>query len=546
MLQLAKPQILRVFIDQATGGGNPSVLLQLAALFLLVAVLRQVVTVAETAFAENVGLTATNELRSDLTQHCLGLDLAFHRARTAGELIERVDGDVANLSNFFARFVVQIVGNAVLLVATLALLFVVHVWIGAAITAFSILALIALYRIRNVGATRWKLARGASADLFGFLEERLAGTEDIRSCGAIDYVLRRLAERHVALLQAERLAVVVAVTSGNFGNLLLSVTTAIGLGLGAVLFQKGALTVGAVYLVFSYTQMLNRPIEELARQLQDLQMATASLARIRDLLAIRPSLVSGMRHLPDGALSVELDRVTFAYDDEGPVLRGISLEIPAGQVVGLLGRTGSGKTSLTRLIARFYDPDEGTIRLAGTGLAEVATPELRRAVGLVTQDVRVFHASLRDNLTLFNPAIADEAILATLRNVGLSEWVATLPAGLETELGSAGVGLSAGEAQLLAFARVFLRDPGVVILDEASSRVDPATERRVEAALDRLLVGRTAIIIAHRLSTVQRADRIVILEDGVIVEDGRRSELAGDPGSRFAGLQRFGLQEALA
>lgn len=545
-LQLAKPRILGSFIDQATGGGNSSVLLQLAAVFFLVAVLRQVVAIAETAVAENVGLTATNELRSDLTRHCLDLDLSFHRGRTAGELIERVDGDIANLSNFFARFVVQLAGNAILLVATLVLLFVVQFWIGTAITAFSLVALVALYRIRNLGAMRWDSARSASAELFGFLEERIAGIEDIRSSAAVDYVLRRLADRSANLLWTQRLASVIGVTSGNVGNLLLTVMTAIGLALGAVFFRQGGLTIGAVYLVFSYTQLLNRPIEELARQLQDLQKAVASVARIRDLLSVRPSLPSGTRQLPTGALPLQLDRVTFAYGEAGPVLREVSLEVPSGQVVGLLGRTGSGKTSLARLIARFYDPKDGAIRLGGVDLPEIAPAELRRAIGLVSQDVRVFHATLRDNLTLFRRGVSDDELLAALQEVGLGEWFATLPRGLETELGSRGAGLSAGEAQLLAFARVFLRDPGVVILDEASSRIDPATERQIEAALDRLLFGRTAIIIAHRLSTVQRADRIVILDDGAIVEEGRRSELAAQPSTRFARLLRVGLQEALA
>lgn len=545
-LQLANPQILRTFIDEATRGGELNALLQLAAVFFLVAVLNQGVAVAEVAVAENVGLIATNEIRSDLTQHCLELDLAFHRARTAGALIERVDGDVANLSNFFARFVVQIMGNAVLVVAMLALLFAVHPLIGASTTLLSLLAMVVLFGIRNVGSARWQTAREASADLFGFLEERLAGTEDIRSSGAVDYVLRRLAERNLALLRTQLVAMVIGVTSGNLGNLLLTLTTVAGLAVGAVLFRQGILTIGSVYLVFSYTQLLSRPIEQLSRQLQDLQKATASLERIRNLFAFHPSLIGGDRHLPAGPLSVELERLSFAYDDGAPVLRDVNLDIAAGEVVGLLGRTGSGKTSLARLVARLYDPIEGNVRVDGIDLREVATADLRHAIAVVTQDVQIFRGTVRDNLTVFDSSVSDGMIDAVLRDLGLDEWVGRLPNGMATELGSGGVGISAGEAQLLAFARVFLRNPGLVILDEASSRVDPATERRIENALDRLLVGRTVIIIAHRLSTVERADRIVILEDGAIVELGRRSDLAADPASRFARLLRVGLSEALA
>ncbi|HEX5414961.1 MAG TPA: ABC transporter ATP-binding protein [Chloroflexota bacterium] len=545
-LQLANPQILRAFIDRTTSGGELSVLLQLAGLFVVVAVLNQGAAVAEVAVAENVGLTATNELRADLTQHCLELDLAFHRARTAGELIERVDGDVANLSNFFARFVVQIVGNGILVVAVLALLFAVHPWVGAATTLLAVIAMLVLYGVRNVGAGPWERARAASADLFGFLEERLAGTEDIRSSGAVDYVLRRLAERHRALLRTQLLAMVIGITAGNLGNLLLTLTTVVGLGIGAVLFRGGALTIGAVYLIYAYTRLLSRPIEQLSRQLQDLQKASASLERIRHLFALRPTLVGGRLRLPAGPLAVDLDRVSFAYDDGEPVLRQVEVLIEPGEVVGLLGRTGSGKTSLARLVARLYDPTDGAVRVGGINLRETSLADLRRAIGVVTQDVQIFRASVRDNLTLFDATISDDAIRTVLETLGLEEWARALPAGMASVLGTGAVGISAGEAQLLAFARVFLRNPGLVILDEASSRVDPATERRIESALDRLLVGRTAIIIAHRLATVERADRIVILDDGAVVEAGRRADLAADPTSRFARLLRVGLAEALA
>jgi ATP-binding cassette subfamily B protein len=217
-----------------------------------------------------------------------------------------------------------------------------------------------------------------------------------------------------------------------------------------------------------------------------------------------------------------------------------------GQVIGLLGRTGSGKTTLSRLIFRLYDPTAGAIRLAGVDLRDLALADLRARVGMVTQDVQLFAASVRENLTLFDTAISDERIEAALRELGLWDWVQALPNGLETQLGAGGQGLSAGEAQLLAFVRVLLRDPGLVILDEASSRLDPATGRLLEKAVTRLLAGRTGIIIAHRLATVQRADSILILEHGRTVEYGVRAELAADPNSRFAQLLVTGMEEVLA
>ena len=240
----------------------------------------------------------------------------------------------------------------------------------------------------------------------------------------------------------------------------------------------------------------------------------------------------------------------FAYrDDESngeTVLEGIDLALAPGRVLGVLGRTGSGKSTLARLLTRLYDPVEGEVLLGGTPLAAVS-PEARRArVAMVTQEVQLFRGSVRDNLTFFAPGIPDERLWEVLYSLGLGDWAAGLPSGLDTVLETGSAGLSAGQAQLLAFARVFLRDPGLVILDEASSRLDPATEALIERAVDRLLAGRTGVIIAHRLATVERADDILILEAGRVVEWGERAALAADPESRFSRLLRTGMEEVLA
>jgi ATP-binding cassette subfamily B protein len=228
------------------------------------------------------------------------------------------------------------------------------------------------------------------------------------------------------------------------------------------------------------------------------------------------------------------------------VLSDIHFELPSGIILGLLGRTGSGKTTLTRLLVRFYEPQEGMVYLGDIPLSEIPLTLLRQRIGLVTQDIQLFNASLRDNLTLFDPSIPNELILSAFAQLGLIDWYNTLPDGLGTKLESGGSRLSAGEAQLLAFVRVFLHNPGLIILDEASSRLDPATEARLDRAIEGLLRGRTAIIIAHRLGTVQRADRILILENGQQIEYGDRQQLVKDTASHFARLMRAGLQEALA
>ncbi|MBE0696419.1 MAG: ATP-binding cassette domain-containing protein, partial [Anaerolineaceae bacterium] len=231
--------------------------------------------------------------------------------------------------------------------------------------------------------------------------------------------------------------------------------------------------------------------------------------------------------------------------DPSNVLTGVSFEIQPGRVLGILGRTGSGKSTLTRLLFRLYDPDQGSVRLGGMDLREVRLDDLRQHVAMVTQDVQLFQATVRDNLTFFNRAIPEEHLERVLRQLRLWEWVQSLPDGLDTPL-AGGQSLSAGEAQLLAFARVFLKNPGLVILDEASSRLDPATETLMERAVDRLFAERTGVVIAHRLKTIQRADDILILEDGRVVEYGPRAGLANNPASRFYHLLQTGLEEALA
>ncbi len=247
--------------------------------------------------------------------------------------------------------------------------------------------------------------------------------------------------------------------------------------------------------------------------------------------------------LPTGALAVEFRHVDFGYTVETPVLQDISFCLQPGKVLGVLGRTGSGKTTLARLLLRLYDIQKGEIHVGDVPIHGPDIRLLRQRIGMVTQDVQLFHASVRDNLTFFNQDIPDTRIIEVLDDLGLTAWYRSLPNGLDIELGSDGEGLSAGEAQLLAFTRVFLANPGLVILDEASSRLDPATEHMIEQAVSKLLSGRTGIMIAHRLGTIQRADEVLILEHGRIIEHGSREKLAANAASRFYHLLQTGLEE---
>ncbi|HNS51982.1 MAG TPA: ABC transporter ATP-binding protein [Anaerolineae bacterium] len=558
-LQLAGPQILRLFLDSAQAGGAMHDLIRLALLFLGLALVQQISSVAGAYVGERVGWAATNALRADLAAHCLRLDLSFHNAHTPGEMIERIDGDVTALTNFFSQFVVQVVGNVLLLAGILVVLFLVDWRVGLALALFTLLALLVLARFRDVAVPHWKAERQVSADLFGFLEERLAGTEDIRANGAEGYVMRRFHLLMRDLLRRSLKASLMWNILFNVTLFLFALGTAAAFGVSTYLFDRELLSLGTVYAVFYYSNMLQHPIDAITVEMQSLQRAGAALVRVRELLQTQSRLIVGMQGslLPQGSLSVELRNVSFGYTDQASssdstgdlVLHDISFRLEPGSVLGLLGRTGSGKTTLTRLLLRLYDPDSGQVFLGDPSgpvdIRDLPLAHLRRRVGMVTQNTQLFHGTVRDNLTLFDPLVPDERVRAVIAGLGLEEWLRSLPLGLDTLLESGG-GLSAGEAQLLAFARIFLRDPGLVILDEASSRLDPATERLVERAVERLVRGRTAIIIAHRLQTVHRADHILILQSGRAMEWGERAALAADPLSCFHRLLEAGLEEVLA
>jgi ATP-binding cassette subfamily B protein len=552
-LQLVNPQLVRAFLDQAREGGALEDLTVTALLFLGVAVASQAVSLLTAYLGQSVAWTATNALRLDLVLHCLRLDMSFHKARTPGELIERVDGDVTDLRNFFSQMVIRLLGNGLLSLGILALLFKEDWRVGLLGTGYVVLAVALLRQMQKPATKAWEGSRQANAELFGFLGERLGGTEDIRANAGEPHVMRQLYGLMRALLHKGRRACLIGNLSFIVGYSVFMLALIAALGIGASLFLRGLVTIGTVYLMVQYVNKLYEPLQQIQRQIADLQRAAASVGRVNELLNTQPRLVEDARAvLPSGALSVAFHGVSFRYDDGAgeseadTVLDDISFDLEPGRVLGLLGRTGSGKTTLSRLLFRLYDPTAGAISLGGVDVRDVGLSDLRRRVGMVTQDVQLFGASVRDNLTFFNARFSDEQLLIVLKELGLWDWVQALPDGLETRLEPGGKGLSAGEAQMLAFARVFLKDPGLVILDEASSRIDPATERLLERAIDRLVEGCTAIIIAHRLATVQRADEIVILEGGSVCERGARQVLANDPESRFCGLLQTGLEEVLA
>jgi ABC-type multidrug transport system fused ATPase/permease subunit len=540
VLPLVGPHLVSRFVDGAVAGRSTAALVALAGGYLAAAVGGQGARLLASWLASQAAWDGTNRLREAMADHALRLDLDFHARHTPGEMIERVDGDVAALGDFLVAFLLDIVASGLLLAGTLVVVTAADLRLGAALLVYVVLmaGVVAGSQRRSVAPLVGH--REAMARHMGRIEEQFAAVEDLRASGAGEYSLRRYdasaADVYATLRQADRAEAAllsVVYTASALG-------TAVLLGLAIVLHQRGALTVGAAIALFQYTQLVRQPLERMTDQLQHLQGALAGVGRLRQLLAETPSLPvpDGGARLPAGALAVELDRVDFAYADDGEeVLAGIDLVIAPGRTLGLVGRSGSGKTTLARLLARLYDPTAGSVRLGGLDLRSVDPVDLRQRVAVVTQDVVLFDGSLRDNLTLFGTTPCDDAELAAvLDQLGLGTWLAGLPDELDTRIGPGGAGLSAGEAQLLAFARAFLTDPGLVILDEASSRLDPATEILLEAAVERLLGGRTAVVIAHRLSSLDRVDDIAVVDGGRIVETGPRVELLRRPDSRFATL----------
>lgn len=546
-LQLIGPQIIRYFIDSAqnstpANGAAQAALWWAALLFLAVVLLERAVRVGTVYLSEHVAWSATNGLRSDLTRHVLGLDMAFHNEHTPGELLERLDGDVDRLANFFSQFVLQILGGALLTGGVLALLYREDWRMGAVLTLFVLAYMVVHTRGQQMAVPLWRRERQYSAELSGFVEERLGGVRDIQTSGAVAETLRRFYGVMRRRLWQTLRADVVTDLAWSVSKIFYELGTVAAMALGAWAFYRGGLTVGAVYLTIHYLTMLNEPLNRIARQLEDLQRVRVAVERTTELRETEASVADGPGAvLPAGALSVRFAGVDFAYRAGTPVLHGMSFELPAGQVLGVLGRTGSGKTTLSRLLFRLYDPDRGHIELSGVDVRQPRRNQLRERVGLVTQEVQLFNASLRDNLALFDESIADARIWQGLAALGLDEWVRGMENGLDTVLHTERA-LSAGEAQLLALARVFLKDPGLVILDEASSRLDPATERLLTAAMERLLAGRTAILIAHRLETIRSADQILVLEGGRIQEYGAQHELRARPDSLFSKLLRTGME----
>ncbi len=539
--------LLARFVDRAVAGAPASELVKLAGGYAGAGLLASALGVAVIWQATTLAWRITDGLRHDLAAKVLGGDLAFHRDHTAGELVTRVDADVTAMTQFLSQVVARVIAIVALAVSAVVVLAVIE-WRLAGPLAVGLLAIgTVTYLQRNTATAVTAAERAAEAEVMSVAEQYLSGAEDVAALGAGAHGAGRIAresDRYARFL-GRRTHVQMRV-QGSIRVTIIAVEVLM-LAVGAVLAGRGVIGIGDVFLGFRFVVVVRQPVEGLTWRMQEAQGAAGAAQRVLALVREQRAIPDGTRELPAGPLEVRFEGVGLAYDDgaadERAALAGVHLAVATGRVLGLIGRTGSGKTSLGRLGLRLVLPTEGRVTLAGIDLAEVAETSLRRRVAAVPQEVQLFPGTVADNVTLF--ADHDPAtVAAALEAVGLGSWLAAQPDGLDTVLAADEraeadhAGLSAGEAQLLALARALLRDPGLVILDEATSRVDPETQALIADATNALLRGRTGIVIAHRLETLEVCDDIAVLEHGELVEHGPRAALAADPTSHYARLLR--------
>ncbi|WP_197716009.1 ATP-binding cassette domain-containing protein [Tsukamurella paurometabola] len=491
---------------------------------------------------------AEGRLRDDVLQAAMHQPLGALTEQAVGEILDRVDDDTHEIGNL-ARWQLWSLFRTVSSSLPMWIVAAVAWWPAAVL--FPVLAAVTWFAIRRLLgeiARRKVIEEIAWTDQAAALEEGIAGRNDLRTSLGQAHVIARLAR-----LSAEihtRFHAVISVESRmarRAGVLLHALLAAITVA-GVALTIDGSMSVARLVTLFLVTSLFVGQVAQLAEQLPDLQAGMGAILRIRHMLAAPPEPEGGDDVPSSGGevtgIEIDIRGLDFAYAEGTFALAGIDLTIPAGSTVALVGRTGSGKSTLASLLSRAVDPPAGTVFLGGRDITCMDLQRLRSRVGVVTQRTEILIGSLADNIALFDPSITEERIAAAIDRLGLRTWVDGLPAGLHSRLGPGGTTLSAGEEQLVAFCRLMVREVDVVILDEATARMDPLTERLVIAASDRLLAGRTGVLIAHRLTTIERAPLVAVLDGGRIVQQGPRTALAATPGP-FATLLAAGRAETV-
>jgi ATP-binding cassette subfamily B protein len=524
---LAAPLASKLAIDRGIDRGDRHALILWTLAFVGAALLGWGASIAQTYLSAWVGQRVLADLRRDLFAHIQTLELGYFERNRAGWLISRLTNDVDALEELVTDGLYSTVQNTLLLVGTAGVLLYLDWHLAlATLTVFPLMAL-ATTLFRVYSARAYRRMRERLADVTATLAEDIAGARVVQSFRRERSNAEAFGEISDDYRQANYRTVQLNAWYFPFVGLLGSAATAIVLAYGGIRYFDNAITIGTLFAFMIYLANFFDPIQALSQLFNTFLAASAALDKIFDVMDTQPELrdAAGAQALPEIQGAVELSDVHFSYGEGSEVLHGIDLRVAAGQTVALVGHTGAGKSTLVKLLARFYDPTEGSIRIDGHDLRDIEVRSLREQLGVVPQEGFLFAASIRDNIAFGRPGATLEDVRAAARAVGADGFIEALPEGYDTSVAERGAALSIGQRQLIAFARALLADPRLLILDEATSSVDIASEAVIEEALARLLAGRTAFVVAHRLSTIRRADLIVVLEYGQVIEQGTHDEL---------------------
>jgi ABC-type multidrug transport system fused ATPase/permease subunit len=474
-----------------------------------------------------VGERILADMRTMLFRHLQRLSLGFYERNRAGVIISRLTNDVEAIDQLVTDGLTTLVQNTLTLVGTAVILFILDWRLGLATLSVVPLMSVGTAMFRSRSTRAYRAVRERLGLVTATLAEDIAGMRVVQAFTREQAHIRRFAEVNDDYRKANRVTVVLNGVYFPFVDLLSTVSLAIVLGYGGYRYFHGFVTIGTLLAFMLYVQNFFDPVQQLSQLYGTFLSATAALDKIVGVLDEQPEIVdaTGAKPLAEIGGHVRFEGVRFAYGRGAEVLHGLDLDVPPGTTVALVGHTGAGKSTIAKLLARFYDPTDGRITIDGTDLRDVTQASLRDQLGIVPQEGFLFAGTVRENIAFGRPGATLEQIVDAARTVGADDFIEQLEDGYDTELNERGSRLSLGQRQLVAFARALLADPRILVLDEATSSVDIGTERRIEAALRKLLAGRTAFIIAHRLSTIRDADLIVVLEHGQIVEQGSHDEL---------------------